>query len=87
MGSGHDHAGAASGNIGAEARRRRERSIGAAALLTGSFMFAEFAGGLISGSLALLADAGHMLTDFASLLLAWLALRLARRYAIESNTK
>jgi len=44
-------------------------------------MLAEVAGGIISGSLALLADAGHMLTDFASLSLAWLGFRLARRPA------
>ena len=44
-------------------------------------MLAELAGGLISGSLALLADAGHMLTDFASLALAWYGFRLARRPA------
>lgn len=58
-----------------------ERAVGIAALLTGAFMFAEVIGGVISGSLALLADAGHMLTDFASLVLAWLAFRLARRPA------
>jgi cobalt-zinc-cadmium efflux system protein len=58
-----------------------ERSIAVAALLTGTFMLAEVAGGLISGSLALLADAGHMLTDFASLALAWLGFRLARQPA------
>jgi cobalt-zinc-cadmium efflux system protein len=55
--------------------------MGAAALLTGLFMFAEVAGGIASGSLALLADAGHMLTDFASLSLAWFGFRLARRPA------
>ena len=44
-------------------------------------MFAEVIGGIVSGSLALLADAGHMLTDFASLVLAWFAFRLARRPA------
>ena len=44
-------------------------------------MGAEVVGGLVSGSLALLADAGHMLTDFASLMLAWFAFRLARRPA------
>ena len=44
-------------------------------------MLAEAAGGLFSGSLALLADAGHMLIDFASLGLAWLAFRLERRPA------
>ena len=56
-----------------------ERAIGVAALLTGSFMVAELVGGWISGSLALLADAGHMLTDVAALTLAWGAFRLARR--------
>ena len=45
------------------------------------FMFAEVAGGIVAGSLALLADAGHMLTDFASLSLAWFGFRLARRPA------
>ena len=44
-------------------------------------MFAEIAGGVLAGSLALLADAGHMLTDFASLSLAWFAFRLTRRPA------
>ena len=55
--------------------------VGLAALLTGAFMVAEVAGGLISGSLALLADAGHMLTDFAALAMAWGAFRLAARPA------
>ena len=49
-------------------------------------MGAEGVGGLISGSLALLADAGHMLTDFASLILAWLAFRIARRPADRKRT-
>ena len=52
-----------------------------AACLTGGFMLAEVAGGLITGSLALLADAGHMLTDTVSLVLAWYAFRLAGRVA------
>jgi cobalt-zinc-cadmium efflux system protein len=55
--------------------------MGAAALITGLFMVAEIGGGIVSGSLALLADAGHMLTDFASLSLAWFGFRLARRPA------
>ena len=58
-----------------------EQRIGLAALLTGLFMGAEVVGGIVSGSLALLADAGHMLTDFASLSLAWFGFRLARRPA------
>jgi cobalt-zinc-cadmium efflux system protein len=61
--------------------QRNEKRAGLAALLTGSFMVAELIGGYLSGSLALLADAGHMVTDFASLSLAWLGFRLARRPA------
>jgi cobalt-zinc-cadmium efflux system protein len=55
--------------------------MGIAALITGAFMFVEVAGGIVAGSLALLADAGHMLTDFASLALAWFGFRLSRRPA------
>ncbi len=54
-----------------------ERRLFWAALITGGFMLVEAAGGLFAGSLALLADAGHMLTDFAGLLLAWLAFRFS----------
>jgi cobalt-zinc-cadmium efflux system protein len=70
----HDHS---HGTIAAN----NERRMGFAALLTGSFMLAEVAGGIVAGSLALLADAGHMLTDFAALALAWFGFRLARRPA------
>ena len=52
-----------------------------AMLLTGSFMGVEVIGGIVSGSLALLSDAAHMLTDFAALSLAWFAFRLARKNA------
>lgn len=55
--------------------------MGLAALLTGGFMLVEVVGGVIADSLALIADAGHMLTDFAALALAWFAFRLARRPA------
>jgi cobalt-zinc-cadmium efflux system protein len=48
-------------------------------VLTAVFMVAEVAGGIAAGSLALLADAGHMLTDTASLTLAWAAFRVGRR--------
>ncbi len=79
--AGHSHGPSLSASDTPEARRSKERAILFAALLTGGFMGAEVIGGFISGSLALLADAGHMLTDFASLVLAWLAFRLARRPA------
>lgn len=52
-----------------------------AMLLTAGFMLVEVAGGIFSGSLALLADAGHMLTDTASLFIAWMAARIALRPA------
>ena len=44
-------------------------------------MLVEFAGGILARSLALLADAGHMLTDTAALALAWAATRIAARPA------
>ena len=47
--------------------------------LTGGFVLVEVAGGLFAGSLALLADAGHMLTDTAALGLAYIAVRVAAR--------
>ncbi|WP_168016535.1 cation diffusion facilitator family transporter [Halomonas salinarum] len=50
-----------------------------ALVLTGTFMIAEVIGGILSGSLALLADAAHMLTDSAALGLAWFAARLSKR--------
>ena len=62
------------------------RAVGFAAILTGTFMVVEVIGGLLSGSLALLADAGHMATDFAALTLAWLAFHFARRPADASRT-
>lgn len=58
-----------------------ERRLLLALSLTGTFMIAEAVGGWLSGSLALLADAGHMLTDTVSLFLAWLAARLSRKPA------
>lgn len=50
-------------------------------VLTAGFMVVEMLGGIFSGSLALMADAGHMLTDTASLFIAWLAARMAHRPA------
>jgi cobalt-zinc-cadmium efflux system protein len=48
-------------------------------LLSGSYMVAEAIGGLLTNSLALLADAGHMLSDVAALSLALFALTMAQR--------
>ncbi|MGH8264631.1 MAG: cation diffusion facilitator family transporter [Steroidobacterales bacterium] len=55
-----------------------DRRIAWTLALTVGFMAVEVIGGWIAHSLALIADAGHMLTDSAALALAWYALRLAR---------
>jgi len=55
-------------------------------VITAAFMVAEVAGGLLSGSLALLADAGHMLTDAGSLGLSLFAIRMAQRPASPEKT-
>ena len=57
-----------------------------ALILTGTFMVVEFFGGILSGSLTLIADAGHMLTDTAALGLAYGAFRISRRPADSSKT-
>jgi cobalt-zinc-cadmium efflux system protein len=54
--------------------------------LTSAFLLVEVAAGLLTGSLALLADAGHMLTDVAGLVLALLAMKLAERKASPRRT-
>lgn len=55
-------------------------------LVTAGFMVIEIIGGLISGSLALLADAGHMLTDSAALLVALMAVHFSQRKPNERHT-
>ncbi len=60
--------------------------LGAALALTLTFMVVEAVGGIISGSLALLADAGHMLTDAGALALSLLSGWMALRPANDSKT-
>ena len=57
-----------------------------AMLLTFGFMFAEIIGGLISGSLALLADAGHMFSDALALMFSWLAFKYSDKGADQSRS-
>ena len=54
--------------------------------LTLAFLVVEVVAGILTGSLALLADAGHMLTDVAGLVLALLAMKLAERPASPRRT-
>ncbi|MCB0870534.1 MAG: cation transporter [Solirubrobacterales bacterium] len=86
MGRGHDH-GEGGHSHGPGAYRDADRkALLIAAGLTAGFMFAEVAGGLLTGSLALLADAGHMLSDTFSLFLALGAVALAARPATPRRT-
>lgn len=68
---GHDHGHHAPANMG--------RAFAIGVVLNSGFVAAEVAAGLWTGSLALLADAGHNLSDVLALLLAWGAVVLARR--------
>jgi cobalt-zinc-cadmium efflux system protein len=61
------------------ARDKHKRALGFTLALTASFTVAEVVGGLLTGSLALLADAGHMLSDNLSLGVALFAAWLAGR--------
>jgi cobalt-zinc-cadmium efflux system protein len=75
---GHDHAhGAGHGN------RRR---LAAAIIIIGVFLVVEVVGAWISGSLALLADAGHMLSDLIALVVALVATVVAARPATDRQT-
>jgi cobalt-zinc-cadmium efflux system protein len=75
------HAQSAHGHgLSARARKNR-RPLGIALALVGGFTVVELVAGLLAGSLALLADAAHMLSDTGSLGLAFLAAWLASRPA------
>ncbi|MBV8747927.1 MAG: cation transporter [Xanthobacteraceae bacterium] len=73
-GHAHHHGAAAAGSAD-------EWRIGWAFVIIFVFMLVEVAGGLISGSLALLADAGHMVSDAVALAMSWAALRIGKRPA------
>jgi cobalt-zinc-cadmium efflux system protein len=81
---GHQH-GAAGHSHGALAERSRRR-LALVLALTAAYMVAEAAGGWLTGSLALLADAGHMLADVAALVLALIAAHFASRPASPTKT-
>ena len=84
MAAGHDHgiSRPARGTAGARHRRSLVLALG----LTTTFLVVEIVGALISGSLALLADAAHMLTDAGGLALALFAIWFAARPATPAKT-
>lgn len=70
--SGHGHGHTHAGETG------HGRAFALAIGMNAAFVIAEVAAGIVSGSMALLADAGHNLSDVLSLLIAWGASRLTR---------
>ncbi|HKO42382.1 MAG TPA: cation diffusion facilitator family transporter [Pyrinomonadaceae bacterium] len=76
MGHGHSHT---------PASKNKKRLVIVLALTT-TYLVAEVVGGLLTHSLALLADAGHMLTDVAGLVLALMAIQFAERPATPERT-
>ncbi|MFC4272422.1 cation diffusion facilitator family transporter [Sneathiella chungangensis] len=75
--SAHDHTHDHTPKVTADSERR----IFWVMCLTGGYMILQALGGLLAGSLALIADSGHMLSDTAALGLAWFAFRLASKPA------
>lgn len=76
--NGHSH--------GGQARATNAWRVAAVLALSTVYMLAEVVGGLMTGSLALLADAGHMLSDVASLSLTLFAIWIAQRPATSQRT-
>lgn len=76
MGSGHQH-GAGNTNT---------RALGIALGLTGTFLIVEVVAGLLTGSLALISDAAHMLTDTAGLAIALAGVKIGEKAADSRRT-
>lgn len=67
-------------------RAAQGRALRIALVANGSFLVVEVVGGLVTRSLALLADAAHMASDVAALVIALLALRLLSRPATSTHS-
>ena len=81
----HDHGAHAQGPHG-HAHDGGEHRLRLALAILGTFTVVEAAGGYLANSIALLAEAAHMLADSASLVVALVALRWGRRPADERRT-
>lgn len=78
---GHGHPMSVGGVMTAEGREQARKRLLATLIVTAAYMILELVGGLLTGSLALLADSAHMLSDVASLALSLVAMWLAGRPA------
>ncbi len=86
---GHDHGHSHSHSHGHghhHHHSNNKRALFLAFLLISSFMVVEVIGGILTNSLALLSDAGHMLSDAVALGLSFFAIKLGERQATQSKT-
>src|SRR5262245_66573566 len=86
MSQGHDHVHAGGHAHGAEASRAGASRLAWTLALVLGYAGAEVVGGVASGSLALLADAGHMLSDAGAIGLTLFAMWFARRTPTPTRT-
>lgn len=87
MPGGHDHSHSHSHAHGhSHGAGGNERSLTIALGLTATFLVVEFAGGILTQSLALISDAAHMFTDTAALAIALVAIRVGARAADQRRT-
>lgn len=70
----------------ASAASKHKKNLLIVLALSGTYLIAEVIGGIVTNSLALLADAAHMLTDVVGLLLAFIAIKIGERKADPSKT-
>lgn len=84
---GHDHGHSHLGHHHHhDTREGNKKGLLFALIITSGIMFLEFFGGLFTGSLALLSDSGHMLSDAVSLLLSLIAMWFATKAASPNKT-
>ncbi|MBB6445115.1 cation diffusion facilitator family transporter [Bacillus benzoevorans] len=81
---GHHHHGHSHGHSHGHAGNKK--ALFSAFLLISLFMVVEVIGGIVTNSLALLSDAGHMLSDAAALGLSFFAMKLGEKQASQSKT-
>jgi len=82
---GSNHSNHSHGSHWSQGLNRKKKMI-LAVSITASILLLEAVGGILSGSLALLSDAGHMLTDLAALLISLTAMILAERPTSRTHT-
>jgi cobalt-zinc-cadmium efflux system protein len=82
----HHHGSQIGSEAGREARGRNRLRLAGVLCLTAVYMLAEVIGGLLTGSLALLADAGHSASDVAALALSLTAIWIAQRPSAPQRT-